>query len=193
MIEQTSQSRHDGHSNQSEQREQAAGWTDNTVRFTDKMVLSDAFYSLYQEGMGLVEEAAAYLDGRGRQKVAHLSTVAAELYSDESMRLTSRLMNIASWLLLQRTLRNGDMSRSQVKAEQAKISLAIGSAGLKAQGWVELAPEFTALIAHSLRLQERLIYLAGAANVRPMPPMGTINSNPVSDQMVLLHSAFGRN
>lgn len=192
MIEQTSQSRRGGHSNQSAQHEQAS-WTDNTVRFTDKMVLSEAFHPLYQEGMGLVEEAAAYLDGRGRQEAAHLSTIAAALYSDESMRLTSRLMNIASWLLLQRTLRNGDMSRSQVKAEQAKISLAIGSAGVHAQGWVELAPEFTALIAHSLRLQERLIYLAGASNVQPMPPMNTMNSNPVSDQMVFLHSAFGRN
>lgn len=192
MIEQTSQGRHDGHSNELECHERA-GWADNTVRFTDRMVLSDAFYPLYQEGMRLVEDAATYLDGRGKQDSSHLSTIASALYSDEAMRLTSRLMNIASWLLLQRALRNGDMSRSQVKAEQEKISLAVGSAGVQARGWIELAPEFTALIVHSLRLQERLIYLNGAATAQPMSATSTLNSNTVSDQMLLLHSAFGRN
>lgn len=40
----------------------------NPVSLIEKLISSEAFTSLYHEGMGLVEEAAAYLDGEGRGK-----------------------------------------------------------------------------------------------------------------------------
>ena len=59
--------------------------------------------------MDLVEETAAYLDGAGRQESKLLSRNAALAYAAESMRLTTRLMQVASWLLVQRAVREGDM------------------------------------------------------------------------------------
>ncbi|WP_275427802.1 DUF1465 family protein, partial [Enterobacter hormaechei] len=78
------------------------------------MVRSETFNHIYDEGMGLVEEAAAYLDGEGRADAKRLSRVAATLYAAESMRLTTRLMQVASWLLLQRASRSGEMTQEQV-------------------------------------------------------------------------------
>ena len=68
--------------------------------------------------MSLVEETAGYLDGQGRAASKVLPRMASVLYAAESMRLTTRLMQMASWLLLQRAVNNGEMSRDQVLAEQ---------------------------------------------------------------------------
>src|SRR5215472_11768310 len=71
---------------------------------------SELFQRTFQEGMDLVEETAAYLDGAGRQDSKLLSRSAALAYAAESMRLTTRLMQVASWLLVQRAVREGDMA-----------------------------------------------------------------------------------
>src|ERR1700744_2579319 len=71
---------------------------------------SELFDRTFQEGMELVEETAAYLDGPGRQESKLLSRGAALAYASTSMKLTTRLMQVASWLLVQRAVREGDMS-----------------------------------------------------------------------------------
>ena len=71
---------------------------------------SELFDRTFQEGMDLVEETAGYLDGSGRQESKLLSRNAALAYAGESMRLTTRLMQVASWLLVQRAVREGDMT-----------------------------------------------------------------------------------
>ena len=58
---------------------------------------SELFDRTFQEGMELVEETATYLDGTGRQDSKLLSRSAALAYAGESMRLTTRLMQLASW------------------------------------------------------------------------------------------------
>ncbi|MGQ3292235.1 MAG: DUF1465 family protein, partial [Shinella sp.] len=92
----------------------------NTVSFAGHVASSAQFKSLYAEGMGLVEETASYLDGVGRQASKVLPRMASVLYAAESMRLTTRLMQMASWLLLQRAVNNGEMSRDQVLSEKNK-------------------------------------------------------------------------
>ncbi|MGH6844786.1 MAG: DUF1465 family protein, partial [Methylocella sp.] len=77
---------------------------DKTISFGEKLAASEQFMVLFQEGMDLVRRAAAYLDGDGREEAKHLPRPAAVAYAVESMRLTTRLMQIASWLLLQRAV-----------------------------------------------------------------------------------------
>ena len=77
---------------------------------------SELFQRTFQEGMDLVEETAGYLDGAGRQASKLLARDAALAYAAESMRLTTRLMQVASWLLVQRAVREGDMRRTRREA-----------------------------------------------------------------------------
>lgn len=95
----------------------------NTVSFAGHAASSAQFKALYAEGMGLVEETASYLDGPGRTAAKVLPRMASVLYAAESMRLTTRLMQMASWLLLQRAVNNGEMSREQVLSEKSKVRL----------------------------------------------------------------------
>ena len=72
--------------------------------------------------MALVEETAAYLDGPGRQESKKLERSAALAYATESMRLTTRLMQLASWLLLHRAVKEGEMSLAQANKEKPRSS-----------------------------------------------------------------------
>ena len=93
------------------------------ISFREKLAGSQAFSQLFRDGMGLVEETAAYLDGPGRKESKALPRAAALTYATESMRLTTRLMQLASWLLLHRAVKEGEMSLSQVNQEKTKVKL----------------------------------------------------------------------
>ena len=54
--------------------------------------------------MALVERTASYLEGPGRAEAKRLAAPANVLYASESMRLTTRLLDLASWLLIRRAL-----------------------------------------------------------------------------------------
>ncbi len=92
---------------------------DNAVPFGERLAASGTFKTLFRDGMALVEETAAYLDGAGREDAKALPRMAALAYASESMRLTTRLMQIASWLLLQRAINEGEMSRGRGRLRQA--------------------------------------------------------------------------
>jgi regulator of CtrA degradation len=66
------------------------------ISFREKLASSQAFSALFRDGMSLVEETAAYLDGPGRKESKALPRAAALSYATESMRLTTRLMQLAS-------------------------------------------------------------------------------------------------
>src|SRR5213076_809389 len=99
------------------------------VLFSEKLASSQAFAGLFKEGMALVEETASYLDGAGRQESKKLERSAALVYATESMRLTTRLMQLASWLLLHRAVKEGEMSLSQAQKEKTKVKLTGGENG----------------------------------------------------------------
>src|SRR5438128_8936432 len=99
------------------------------VSFGERLAASQHFSDLFRDGMTLVEETATYLDGPGRQESKKLERAAALAYATESMRLTTRLMQLASWLLLHRAVKEGEMALAQASKEKAKVKLAPGEAG----------------------------------------------------------------
>ena len=169
--------------------------SDKPIKLAERRIFSQSFKPLYSEGMSLVERAAEYLDGKGRAEAKKMSRLAATLYAAESMRLTTRLMQVASWLLLQRAANSGEMTRDQVASEKSKVRLDTASANADSTGWNELPADFRELVDHSLSLQARVrrlddeIYGADAAAADSETPRKT---NPVSDQITLLKTAFAR-
>src|SRR5271168_4989521 len=114
---------------------------------------SELFDHTFQEGMDLVEETAAYLDGAGRRDSKLLSRNAALAYAAESMRLTTRLMQVASWLLVQRAVRQGDMA-AEIACESG-YRLADDTADGREQGPREGLPHpLNQLLERSTRLYE---------------------------------------
>jgi regulator of CtrA degradation len=158
------------------------------VSFADSFVSSDAFRSLFREGMGLVEATAAYLDGPGRDESKGLPRMSALAYASESMRLTTRLMQLASWLLLQRAVAEGELSPDQAKVQKEKVRLANQASTLSPDSLNELPDPLKDLINQSLRLQERIIHLDQQME-GPLEQV-IVEVNPVAQQHNLLLQAF---
>jgi len=159
-----------------------------TVSFGERLASSQVFSDLFRDGMALVEETAAYLDGPGRQDSKKLERASALAYATESMRLTTRLMQLASWLLLHRAVKEGEMSLAQAHKEKAKVKL---SAGEQTDEYnIKLLPErLRVLIQRSRTLQtavRRLDATIHASQSRPRRDVG----NPVERQLGLLRAAF---
>jgi regulator of CtrA degradation len=157
--------------------------------FADSFVTSDAFRALFREGMGLVESTAAYLDGPGREQSKGLPRMVALTYASESMRLTTRLMQVASWLLLQRAVAEGELTAAQAQVQKEKVRLANQASTLTEEAAETLPQELRDLIAHSMRLQDRIIHLDALMD-GPVTEV-VVEANPVAQQHKLLSQAFG--
>jgi len=145
---------------------------------------SELFDRTFQEGMELVEDTAAYLDGDGRRESKLLSRSAALAYAAESMKLTTRLMQVASWLLVQRAVREGDMAPTAAGEARYRLSeRRIDSTPSHA----ELPIALVEYLVRSEKLYDRVLYLdqrmygEGVADTAP---------NPVQSQIDRLAAAF---
>ena len=147
---------------------------------------SELFDRTFQEGMDLVEETAGYLDGSGRQESKLLSRSAALAYAGESMRLTTRLMQVASWLLVQRAVREGDMPPEGACEDRYRLGAEDVCRGPTTE---DLPVGLLALLDRSERLYERVRHLDRRMYVEDT----TIEiPNPVLSQFDRLQAAFGR-
>ena len=159
------------------------------ILFGKTFVGSEAFKSLFREGMTLVEDTAAYLDGPGRDEARKLSRQTALTYASESMRLTTRLMQIASWLLVQRAVAEGEITPDQALQEKSRVRLNAGEPTHPASDIEALPERLGELIGLSKRLHPRTTPLdALLAGYRGSPAAG---ESPVAMQQWLVRSAFG--
>ncbi|MFT3987456.1 DUF1465 family protein [Aestuariivirga sp.] len=138
----------------------------STVDFLQRFTASEQFEKVFKEGMGLVEETANYLDGPGRQDARALDRHGAVAYATESMRLTTRLMQLASWLLLQRAIGAGELSHEDARKEKHRISLSDIGRGNPLQGGNQLPEDLLKLIERSLKLHTRVQKLDVMLNVQ---------------------------
>src|SRR4051794_33708361 len=160
-----------------------------TVSFGEKLATSQAFAGLFRDGMALVEETAAYLDGPGRQESKRLERSGALAYATESMRLTTRLMQLASWLLLHRAVKEGEMSLTQANREKTKVKLSAADPGA-ADMIAKLPDQLQDLIARSMALQTKVRRLDTTIHA-PSTERAPIG-NPLVPQLNRLKAAFER-
>lgn len=163
---------------------------DVTVDFGSRFAESDLFNQIFREGMTLVESTAAYLDGPGREESRDLGRNAAMAYATESMRLTTRLMQLASWLLLQRAVKDGEMTCEEARDEKYRINLADATAVSRRDTYEDLPDTLLDLISRGERLHKRIVHLDELLS-RDKAVQPRTQNNPVSDHMNRLEAAFG--
>lgn len=146
---------------------------------------SEMFRRLFAEGIELVEETAAYLDGDGRSESRLLSRSASLSYASESMKLTTRLMQIASWLLAQRAVSEGNLKPDSLYQDRYRLSS-------RPSATEALAPEMPiALVEYVVRaerLYDRVYYLDQKMYVQTQQAP---SADGIMGQMERLRAAFG--
>ncbi len=166
------------------------------IAIASRLAEAEGFLSLFNHGMQLIEQTAEYLDGPGREDSKSLSRPGSIAYASESMRLTTRLMQIASWLLLQRAVNEGEMSATDGKAEKAKVRLGGMQPSMSGAGWDELPEPLKDMIERSQRLEDRVRHLdVGLGGQSFAESMETVKEeepaqSALVDQMARLNAAF---
>jgi regulator of CtrA degradation len=158
------------------------------VPFGERLAASQNFSQLFRDGMKLVEETAAYLDGPGRQESKKLDRSTSLAYATESMRLTTRLMQLASWLLLHRAVNEGEMSLAQANKERMKVKLS--SEERPEDEAIRLPERLGDLIVRSKKLQDQVRRLD--ATIHAPVPTAPLGGNPFESQLGMLRAAFER-
>lgn len=156
------------------------------------LVANSGFDKLYREGMALIEEVAAYLDGPGRDQSRALPRETSFVYATESMRLTTRLMQMASWLLLHRAAEEGEITKQNAHEEKSKINLGATPSKRGGPGWDDLPVQLREFIASGDGLMARVTRFdrleRGDA---PREPEEEGAEGGLADQMARLKAAFG--
>ena len=169
-------------------RDQRSATIEGTLSFFSAFQGSDQFEKVFKEGMGLVEETANYLDGQGRADARALDRPGAIAYATESMRLTTRLMQLASWLLLQRAIAAGELTAEENARNKARVNLSEIGAGNAIPGASQMPEGLVELVDRSLRLHERILLLDSM--ILKSQPAEAANENPVANQLSQLARAF---
>ncbi len=86
------------------------------TRMTPKLI-----DSLYVEAMLLADEARSYFDRHGRDDRLTLDPIDRVGFSCESLKVTKRLMHVIAWLLTQRAVEAGEISRAQAHAPARRL------------------------------------------------------------------------
>ena len=159
-----------------------------TVEFSTRFAGSKLFHQVFQEGMALVEETAHYLDGDGRAQSRGLPKPVALTYATESMRLTTRLMQIASWLLIQRAVADGEMPASEAYSESGRVPLKPPASRRDRPMEEELPEKLRELVGRADRIYARLYRLD--AMLDPADAADSGAPNKVVDQIDQLRAAF---
>lgn len=164
-----------------------------TVSFGERFQSSEQFDHIFKEGMALVERTAAYLDGPGRREAKVLTGGAGVLYATESMRLTTRLLDLASWLLIRRALKEGEITTEEAQKKRGRVKLQAFGRPSHVKGFAELPGGLRELIEESFALHDRIIQLDRAMSVGRDPDVVPERAaNPVAQQLGLIERAFGK-
>lgn len=161
-----------------------------TVSFGEHFASSEQFDVVYRQGMDLVERTAAYLDGPGRQESKQLNSSVALTYATESMRLTTRLLDLASWLLIRRSLKEGEITAEEASRKRSRLKLRVSGRPSHITNFPELPSRLQRLIEESFALSDRILRIDKSLQQVPDSRAVRQPANPVAAQIAELQAAF---
>lgn len=172
------------------------GTIDNVVELRPGRPVEQSLDGMHTEGSELIEAAARFLDGDGRAIARTLTGTAAMAYATESMRLTTRLVQLGRWIKLSRRVATGRISLANAKRERARLTIDMRSKASHNVHFDGLPTELKALVVRSFRLRDTIkrfddILFSEQSGARPvlsealdaMAPthaVGVVDSAPVS-------------
>lgn len=160
------------------------------ISFAGRLAASDRFDVLFKDGMALVERTATYLDGDGRRDAKGLTPAVTVIYATESMRLTTRLLDLASWLLIRRALKQGEITEGEARMKRQSVKLQRLGRPTHVRGFEDLPATLRALIGESFAMLDRVVDLDRVLS--PDHAEVAEPANPVGAQILELRRAFGQ-
>ena len=106
------------------------------------------------------------------------------------MRLTTRLLDLASWLLMRRALRAGEITPEEAHVKRRRIRLGVVARPAHVKNFAELPRTLRALVEESFALQDRIQRIDRALEASRTAQFDA-TTNPVGNQIAEIEAAFG--
>ena len=113
----------------------------------------------YEEAMKLACEARDYMAYQEPKDCAKLPPRARMVASCEAMRVTTRLTQVIAWLLVQKAVQAGEISRKEAAAEKFRLAAQDVCGQTEPAEAQPLPPRLTELLQLSLSLYQRVARL----------------------------------
>jgi regulator of CtrA degradation len=117
------------------------------------------FDSTFEEALALTREARDYLTHAEPRDREHLTPNDRMLASCEAMRLTSRLTQVMAWLLVQKAVHAGEMTREEAIAPEFRLAGQSVCEDTTPPVEGTLQPRLAELLERSLNLYQRVARL----------------------------------
>jgi regulator of CtrA degradation len=122
--------------------------------------------SLYVEAMVLADEARSYFDSSGRDERLGLDPVLRIGFACESLKVTTRLMQVVAWLMTRRAVAAGDLPATAARSAERRL----GDAPESDEALLPRLPAAAAdLVRASRDLYERVRRIDEGAAPEPLP------------------------
>lgn len=121
--------------------------TGDTIAFFDRT---------YDEALQLAVETRDYIAAKGQGERAGMSPDLRLAASCEEMRITARITQVMAWMLVQRAVHAGEMTRDEAAEEQNRLSGAEACLSEPVVPEAELPPRLCSLLQRSRNLYERV-------------------------------------
>ncbi|MEO3432899.1 DUF1465 family protein [Inquilinus sp. CAU 1745] len=122
-----------------------------------ELVATTAFFNkTYEEALGLLIEARNYIAYQEAADMRDLSSDLRLIVSQENMRVTCRLTQVMAWMLCQRAVQTGEMTRERALSDEFAIG---GEEVCMDETWSarsDLPAAVASLLDRSLRLYVRV-------------------------------------
>ncbi len=115
--------------------------------------------STYQEALALTHEARSFIEARRGERGATCSPAESLRISCEIMRLTSRLTQVMAWLMVQKAVHAGEISREDAHEPNCRLSGHDVCGAQDPDLVIDLTPTLVDLLDRSLRLYQRVARL----------------------------------
>ena len=121
-----------------------------------EIVTLDLFERLYREALALVEETIDYLSHQGCQDRSDLRVDLSLVYAAESMRMTTQLMQCVAWLMVQRAVRNGEITAQDAADPRHRLGGHRVCQGSRTESAKELPERLKYLMNRAAGIYERV-------------------------------------
>lgn len=130
----------------------------------------------YDEAMAMVHAVAAYLDGDGKTARDALEEALRPVFTSESLRLTTRLMQAVAWLMVHRAVAAGELTREEALSPARRLSGRDICLAPPLPGCERLPPQLQVYLDQSRQLYERIARLEERLMMpeQPANPVGNL-------------------
>lgn len=118
----------------------------------------------YHDAIALVSDTVGYLENQGIIDRDSLDAFGRTAFAAESLRLTTRLMQVVSWFMVQRAVMNGEISKDQACEPERRLGAvdlclddSMAGIGNLPEGMQDLLSRSRSLFEQVCRVEEMLL------------------------------------